>query len=191
MATRRVAKVERSDWPELPLPAWRDTCETLHRWMQVVGKVRLELTPRINHWWNVPLYVSARGFTTSAIPYGDRWFELEFDFINDWLRIAPNDAAVRTVPLGPRSVADFYRETMSELRAAGFPTRIWPVPVEIENPIPFDRDQQHHAYDKEYVLRMWKIVAESAAVLTRFRAGFLGKASPVHLYWGTLDLAVN
>jgi hypothetical protein len=178
-------------WPELPLEAWQSTKETVHRWMQIVGKIRLALTPRINHWWNVPLYVTPRGFTTSSIPYHDRWFTIDLDFINDVMLIAPNDGAVRAVALGPRSVADVYRDTLATLRGAGLECHIWPMPVEIENPIRFDRDEQHRSYDKEYVLRFWRIVAESSAVLTKFRARFLGKSSPVQLFWGTLDLAVN
>lgn len=180
-----------TDWPELPFDDWRETRETIHRWMQIVGKIRLGLTPTINHWWNVPLYVTARGFTTSAIPYGDRWFEIEFDFLDDRLRITPNDRAPQTVRLGPRTVASFYAETMSALRAAGIACRIWPVPVEIEDPIRFDQDDQHGAYDKPYVLRFWRVVALATAALAKFRARFVGKCSPVQFYWGTFDLAVS
>ena len=178
--------------PALPLAAWRDTYETLHRWMQIVGKIRLQLTPLINHWWNVPLYVSARGFTTSEIPYGnDRRFEIEFDLLDNLLRIVPSDNAPRHLELRPRSVADFYHHLMAKLEAFELGVRIWTTPVEIADPIPFELDEQHHAYDQEYALRFWRIVAWNTEVLTKFRARFLGKASPVHLFWGTMDLAAS
>jgi hypothetical protein len=178
-------------WPALPLAAWRDTRDTLHMWMQIVGKVHLALTPRINHWWNVPLFVSPRGFTTTAMPYGNRTFEIEFDFLDDVLRIIPDDGNERIVALGPRSVADFYAATMEELREAGLEVRIWPMPVEVENPIRFTADKVHHAYEREYVLRFWHIVAHATDVLTEFRARFVGKASPVQFFWGTLDLSAS
>jgi len=179
------------DWPELPLHEWRATRDTLHRWSQIIGKIRLGLTPTVNHWWNVPLYVSPRGLTTSTIPYGNRWFELELDFIDDVLRLRLNDSADRTVPLRLHTVAEVYAETMSMLRAAGIECHIWRMPVECEDPIPFDRDELHHDYDKRYVLRFWRIVAETTAILTKFRARFLGKCSPVHFFWGSFDLAVT
>jgi hypothetical protein len=179
------------DLPPLPLNEWRDTCETLHRWTQIVGKIRLALTPLINHWWNVPLYVSARGLTTSAITLGDRWFEMEFDFVEDVLRIQPSDGRPQLVELRPRSVADFYIATMTALRAANIECRIWTTPVEITEPIPFEHDHQHHAYDKAYVLRFWNIVAQVQDVMTKFRAGFIGKCSPVQFFWGTFDLTVS
>ena len=178
-------------WPELPLQAWRETYDTLHRWTQILGKIRLALTPRLNHWWNVTLYVSARGLTTSIIPYGERWFELELDFIDDTLHLRTNDGATRSVPLAARSVAAFYADTMSALRAAGIECRIWPVPVECEDVIPVDRDERHQAYDKRYVMRLWRILAMSSAVFTAFRARFVGKCSPVHFFWGSFDLAVT
>ena len=177
--------------PALPYDEWRDTRDTLHRWTQVIGKIRLALTPRINHWWNVPLYVSAHGLTTSAIPVGDRRFELELDFVDDVLRIRSGDRAEELVELGPRSVADFYAATMTALRAAGLECRIWTMPVEIADAIPFEHDDQHHSYDKEYVLRFWHSLRSIEAVLTKFRAGFLGKCSPVHFFWGSFDLAVT
>lgn len=163
----------------------------MHRWLQIVGKLRLSLTPLINHWWNVTLYVTPRGFTTSTIPYGDRWFELELDLLGDVMRITTSDGASRGVVLAPRSVADFYRETMTQLQAVGIDGPIWTTPVEIEDPIPFERDDVHRDYDKEYVVRCWRILASTTAILTKFRARFIGKASPVHLFWGTFDLATN
>ncbi|MBX3160589.1 MAG: hypothetical protein KF773_31780 [Deltaproteobacteria bacterium] len=179
------------DLPPLPLDAWRDTRETLHRWAQVVGKVRLGLTPLINHWWNVPFYVSARGLTTSAITLGERWFEMEFDFVGDALRIQPNDGPPHLVELRPRSVADFYAATMTALRAANIDCHIWTMPVEMTDPIPFERDHEHRSYDKEYVLRFWDILAQADDAMTKFRGRFVGKCSPVQFYWGTFDLSVS
>jgi Family of unknown function (DUF5996) len=178
-------------WPELPLDAWRDTKETLHRWTQVVGKIRMTLTPLVNHWWNVPLYVTARGLTTSEIPYGDRWFDMEFDFISHVLRVRTNDGGEHGIPLGPRSVADLHDETFRVLSSLDIVCRIWPVPVEIENPVPLDRDEQHRAYDRESVERFWRILALTHGVFTNFRSEFIGKCSPVHFFWGSFDLAVT
>jgi hypothetical protein len=179
------------DLPSLPYDEWRDTRDTLHRWMQIVGKVRLKLTPVINHWWNVPLYISAHGLTTSAIPFGDRWFEIEFDFVDDVLRIRPHDGPDQLVELRPRTVADFYGATMAALRAADIDCRIWTMPVEIDDPVPFERDVEHRSYDKDHVMRFWDIVSQVHATLTKFRAGFIGKCSPVHFFWGSFDLAVT
>jgi hypothetical protein len=178
-------------WPELPLEAWRDTRETLHRWTQVVGKIRMTLTPLINHWWNVPLYVTARGLTTSEIPYGERWFDMEFDFIAHVLRVRTSDGGEHDVRLGARSVADLHDEVFRVLDSLDISCRIWPVPVEIENPIPLDRDEQHSSYDREYVERFWRVLALTHAVFTKFRGEFIGKCSPVHFFWGSFDLAVT
>ena len=180
-----------SDWPALPLEAWRETRDTLHMWTQIVGKIRLALTPLVNHWWNVPLYVSGRGLTTTAMPYGDRWLDMEFDFLSHVLRIRVSDGKERLIQLAPRSVADFYAETLSVLHALDIRPHIWKMPVEVSNPIPFDEDHQHHAYDAEAVGKFWKILALSTAVFTKFRAEFLGKCSPVHFFWGSFDLAVT
>jgi hypothetical protein len=178
-------------WPELPLEAWRDTKETLHRWTQVVGKIRMTLTPLVNHWWNVPLYVTARGLTTSEIAYGDRWFDMEFDFIAHVLRVRTNDGGQHDIPLGARSVADLHDETFRVLSSLDIICRIWPVPVEIDNPVPLDRDEEHRAYDREYVERFWRILALTHGVFTNFRSEFIGKCSPVHFFWGSFDLAVT
>ncbi|MHB0970296.1 MAG: DUF5996 family protein [Thermoanaerobaculia bacterium] len=178
-------------WPELPLEAWRETRETLNRWMQVVGKIRLELTPLVNHYWNVPLYLSARGLTTSAIPYGSRWFDMEFDFVDHALRIRVSSGEELEVPLEPMSVADFYERVFSALGALGIECHIWTMPVEIENPIPFQQDREHASYDREYVERFWRILGLTTAVFTKFRAEFIGKCSPVHFFWGSFDLAVT
>jgi hypothetical protein len=180
-----------NSWPELPLEAWRDTKETLHRWTQVVGKIRMTLTPLVNHWWNVPLYVTARGLTTSEISLGHRWFDMEFDFISHVLRVRTNDGGEHDIPLGPRSVADLHDETFRVLSSLGIVCRIWPVPVEIENPIPLDRDEEHRSYDRDSVERFWRILALTHGVFTQFRSEFIGKCSPVHFFWGSFDLAVT
>jgi len=177
-------------WPSLPLDSWKDTCATLHMWTQMVGKVRLRLTPLVNHWWNVPLYVSARGLTTSRIPYGQRAFELRFDFLRHQLVLETNDAIVKTIALEPRSVADFYHEFMQMLRSAGIDVKIWRMPVEIPNPIAFDQDRVHASYDAAAVEKFWRILLSVDVVFNQFRAGFIGKASPVHFFWGSFDLAV-
>jgi Family of unknown function (DUF5996) len=178
-------------WPALPLDSWRDTYATLHMWTQIVGKIRMRLTPLVNHWWNVPLYVTARGLTTSCIPFEDRSFELRFDFIRHRLVLETSDDLVKTLPLEPRSVADFYRECFAMLESAGIDVKIWSMPVEIPNPIRFDLDQQHASYDPEAVSRFWRILLSVDAVLQQFRARFVGKCSPVHFFWGSFDLAVT
>jgi hypothetical protein len=178
-------------WPELPYAAWKDTRDTLHMWTQVVGKVRLALTPAINHWWNVPLYVSARGLTTTSMPYGERWVDMEFDFVDHILRIRVSDGEERRVELEPRSVADFYAETMAVLHAAGIDVNVWSTPVEVPDPIPFEQNHGHRSYDRDFVQRFWRILAQTEKVFTTFRGGFLGKCSPVHFFWGSFDLAVT
>ena len=178
-------------WPALPLSSWKDTCATLHMWTQIVGKVRLALTPLVNHYWNVPLYVSARGLTTSAIPYGSGSFELTFDFINHELMLQTSDGNIRMLPLAPRTVADFYREVMSMLRSAGIEVHIWKTPVEISNPIPFDQDTVHASYDAEHAHTFWRILTTVDHIFNEFRSRFLGKSSPVHFFWGSFDLAVT
>ena len=180
-----------NEWPALPYSEWRDTLETVHRWTQVVGKIRMELTPLINHWWNVPLYVSARGLSTTQIPYGERWLDMEFDFLSHVLHVRMSDGAQRDIVLTARSVADFYAEVFSVLRALDVSVEIWTVPVEIDNPIPLDRDVEHRSYDHQYVERFWRILALTDAVFTKFRSEFIGKCSPVHFFWGSFDLAVT
>ncbi|HKF20962.1 MAG TPA: DUF5996 family protein [Candidatus Angelobacter sp.] len=178
-------------WPSLPLAAWKDTYATLHMWTQIVGKVRLALTPKINHWWNVPLYVSARGLTTSVIPDGSRVFDMEFDFVEHKLWIRTNDPATRTIALAPRSVADFYKEVMSVLRSLDINVEIWKMPVEVPDPIAFDRDTVHASYDPEYARRLWRILISTDEVFKVFRSRFIGKSSPAHFFWGAFDLAVT
>jgi hypothetical protein len=160
-------------------------------WTQVVGKIRLRQTPLVNHWWNVPLYVSARGLTTSAMPYEDRIFEIEFDFIDHQLLIKCSDGASETLALRPQSVADFYAEVMASLRELGIEIKIWTMPVEIPDPIPFEDDKIHASYDAEYANRFWRALVKMDEVLKEFRARFIGKVSPVHFFWGSFDMAVT
>ena len=178
-------------WPTLPLDAWKDTRATLHMWAQIVGKVRLALTPLVNHWWNVPLYVDARGLTTSAIPYHKEVFEIRFDFIDHQLVLEANNAAPKTLPLAPRSVAEFYRDFLALLHSSGIEVKIWHVPVEIPDPIPFDQDTVHASYDPEFAHRFWQVLVSAERVFTEFRSRFIGKCSPVHFFWGSFDLAVT
>ena len=178
-------------WPELVFEDWQDTLATLHMWTQIVGKIRLELTPLVNHWWNVPLYVSARGLTTSPMTYQDRIFEIEFDFIDHTLRIQCSDGSLATLDLRPQTVADFYEEVLDALHGLGFEVKIWPMPVEIPNPIRFDQDQIHKSYDGDYVNRWWRALVSIDDVFKQFRSRFIGKVSPVHFWWGSFDHAVT
>jgi hypothetical protein len=179
-------------WPVLRLEEWRDTKETLHRWTQVVGKIKLSLTPLVNHYWNATLFVTPRGLTTGQMPCGERWLDIEFDFVAHLLRFRVSDGVERTITLGPRSVAAFYADVMATLRALRIDVHLWPMPVElIDHIIPLDHDEEHHAYDAECVQRFWRILALTDAVFTKFRAEFLGKCSPVHFFWGSFDLAVT
>jgi hypothetical protein len=179
-------------WPALDYSAWKDTCETLHMWTQVVGKIRLALEPRVNHWWHVALYVSARGLTTGAMPVpGDaRRLELEFDFLDHVLAARASDGRVETLPLSGLSVQQFYDAVMATVRRLDVDVRIWPQPVEVANAIRFS-DDTRAAYDREYARRFWEVLLRSDAALRRFRASFLGKVSPVHVFWGSFDLAVT
>jgi hypothetical protein len=178
-------------WPALPFEAWRPTCDTLHMWTQIVGKVRLALAPPVNHWWQVPLYVSARGLTTTAIPYQNRSFEIEFDFLSHVLAIRTCEGDTRTVKLEPKSVAVFYAEFMAALASLGLAVRIWTMPQEFDDPIPFDEDTTHAAYERDPVERFWRVLRSVDAVLKEFRGGFIGKASPAHFFWGSFDLCVT
>ena len=177
------------DWPSLPLEEWEDTYQTLHMWTQIVGKIRLGLAPLQNHWWNVALYVNTRGLTTSPIPYKDRKFELQFDFIEHRLVLETSDGQQRAITLEPKSVASFYRETFAMLESSGIDVRINPKPQEIPSPIPLDKDETHASYDREYAARFWRILLSIDSVLQEFRARAIGKSSPVHFFWGSFDLA--
>jgi hypothetical protein len=178
-------------WPALPLEAWEPTRATLHMWTQIVGKIRLALSPHVNHWWQVPLYVSPRGLTTSPIPYDGESFEILFDFIEHALLIQKSDGTVRRLGLAPISVADFHAEVMTALRVLGIEVKIWPMPVEIAHPIAFEEDRTHASYDPHYANRFWRILLSVDAVLKEFRGRFIGKCSPVHFFWGSFDLAVT
>jgi Family of unknown function (DUF5996) len=178
-------------WPELPWKAWEPTASTLHMWTQIVGKTRLALTPLQNHWWNVPLYLSARGLTTSAMFYKGELLDIEFDFVSHDLHFRLSSGANISVPLRPQSVADFYQEFQSCLKAVGVSVEIHPVPVEIPSPIPFLEDRTHASYDAEYAHRFWRVLSNADRLFKVFSSDFLGKISPVHFFWGSFDLAVT
>jgi len=187
------AHFDPKDLPELPYESWKDTLATLHMWTQVVGKVRLELTPLVNHWWNVPLYVSARGLTTSAMPYANGDVEIGFDFVDHKLRIETSDGNAVELALKPESVAVFYQSVRTALVDLGVHVKIWTTPCELppDQTIPFEKDNQHKSYDAEAAHKFWRILLWSDDVLKEFRAAFIGKASPVHFFWGSFDLAVT
>ncbi len=178
-------------WPELPYQAWKDTYATLHMWTQIAGKIRLVQTPWLNHSWHVVLYVSPRGLTTSLIPYGNRSFELAFDFIDHVLVASTDDGAVRRIGLFPRTVADFYAELMATLAELGIEVRIDDLPNELPEPIRFSEDRTHAAYDPDFANRHWRLLSTVEKVMFQFRTGFIGKSSPVHFFWGSFDLAVT
>lgn len=176
------------EWPALPLDEWEPTYRTLHMWTQIVGKVRLTLSPLVNHWWNCALYVTPRGLTTSAIPYRGADFELRFDFLDHRLTLSTSAGQQRSMALAPKSVAGFYRECMAMLREAGIEVAINTKPQEVPDPIPFERDETHASYDPEYANRLWRILLSTDTVLHEFRSGFIGKCSPVHFFWGSFDI---
>jgi len=178
-------------WPSLPFADWQDTCATLQLWTQVVGKIRLAQAPTINHWWQVPLYVTARGLTTSPIPFGAISFQIDFDFVDHRLVIATSEGRSAGLTLEPRPVADFYRELMAQMKKLGISVKIWTMPVEIPDAIPFEIDRVHASYDKDYANRFWRILVQCDRVFKQFRSRFLGKVSPIHFFWGSFDLAVT
>lgn len=181
-------------WPPLPFAEWQKTYETLHMWTQMVGKIRLALAPPINHWWHVPLYITARGLTTSAIPYPQgksESFEITFDLIDHDLHILTSEGTSKTLPLISRSVATFYQELLTSLSSLGIEVTINPVPCEIKKPIPFDQDHLHSSYDPLYANRFWRILTQTEQVLRHYRSPFLGKSSPIHFFWGSFDLALS
>ena len=188
----RIASSARDEyWPALPFAAWRDTASTLHMWTQIVGKVRLTQTPWINHSWHVTLYVTPRGLTTSAIPHGLRTFQIDFDFIDHQVVVSACDGAVRTLPLQPQTTAEFHARLMAALEALGLPVAIHGRPNEVAEAIPFREDRVHAAYDAEAANRFWRALVQVDRVFKAFRAGFIGKCSPVHFFWGSFDLAVT
>jgi hypothetical protein len=181
----------REIWPALPLAEWKDTYATLHMWTQIVGKVRMELSPRVNHWWHVPLHVDVRGLTTSPIPLGSDWFSISFDFLDHRLVLDTTSGQSRTLSLKAQPVAEFYNDFMKLLTEAGILLTINTMPVEVRNPIPFPEDTVHASYDREYVQRFWRTLLTITEVFQEFRGRFLGKCSPVHFFWGSFDLAVT
>jgi hypothetical protein len=180
-----------ADWPPLPLSEWQPTRDTLQLWTQVVGKIRLARTPLLSHWWNVALYVTARGLTTSLIPDGARGFEIDFDFVDHRLDVVVTDGTRQSIPLEPMTVADFHANLMATLDKLGLTTDIWTMPVEIPGAIPFERDDQHASYEPEQARRFWSAMVQATRVFDQFRHRFVGKMSPVHLFWGGLDLATT
>ncbi|HZZ33078.1 MAG TPA: DUF5996 family protein [Phenylobacterium sp.] len=189
MTAARAGFGSSTDWPALAYDDWADTAATLHMWTQIVGKVRMVMTPPVNHWWHVPLYVSARGLTTSPIPLGGRTIEIAFDFVEHRLRLTCSDGQEEAFALEPMTVAAFYRRTMTALDRIGAHPRIWTTPCEVEAPIPFEADETHRSYDAAAVQRFWQVLVQADRAMKAFRARFLGKASPVHFFWGSFDLA--
>ena len=178
-------------WPPLPLSEWRESCATLHLYSQIVGKTRLALAPMENHWWQVVFYLDARGLTTSPMPFGDRTVQVDFDFIDHKLIARCSDGAYASMALRPISVSQFYQEYRALLDAVGVEVDIWPVPVELADAIPFAEDREHASYDADAVNRFWRVLVQSDQVMREFRGRFLGKASPVHFFWGSFDLAAT
>ncbi|MES2600353.1 MAG: DUF5996 family protein [Pseudomonadota bacterium] len=178
-------------WPALPFIGWQDTCATLHMWTQVVGKIRLALEPMVNHWWQVPLYVTATGLTTSPMPYQSRSFQIDFDFCHHALTIRTSDPQRVEFGLAPMSVAEFYEKIMGALRDLGIEVSIWTMPVEVTDAVPFEQDRQHKSYDADAAQRFWRALVHIDRVMKQFRAGFTGKVSPVHFFWGSFDMAVT
>jgi Family of unknown function (DUF5996) len=186
-----MTNAPQTPWPELPTAAWRESYATLHLWTQIVGKIRLSRTPWLNHSWHVALYVTARGLTTSPIPDGSRTFQLDFDFLDHVLRISDSDGAERQFALAGKSVASFFAATLAALAELGIRVKIDEMPNEIAEPIGFSQDHGHSSYDPDAVQRFFQILVNTDRVFKQFRTGFLGKASPVHFFWGSFDLAVT
>ncbi len=182
---------EQTLWPDLPFTAWSDSCNTVHLWTQIIGKVRLALTPLVNHWWNATLLVTARGLVAPAMPYAGGTFDVILDFANHCLAIETSESSAERFALEPTAVADFYTEFMQRLRRLGIEVHIWTMPGEIENAIPFERDRQHAQYDAAYARKFWLALLQAHRVMNAFRARFIGKVSPVHFFWGSFDLAVT
>jgi len=184
-------KTEDKLWPALPFPEWKETCVTLHMWTQIVGKVRLALAPWTNHSWHVTLYLTARGLTTSPIPFGAGAFEIRFDFVAHELHLLTSEGRLKVIPLVPQTVAKFYHAVSEALRDLGIEVRIGMTPNEVQDAIPFDQDNKHATYDPEYANRFWRVLLQSDRVFKEFRSDFCGKCSPVHFFWGSFDLAVT
>jgi hypothetical protein len=191
MSSTPQPSVSGEAWPALSAASCSDTFATLHRWTQVIGKIRMERTPHINHWWHVALYITSRGLTTSPIPYETRTFQIDLDFVSHELVIACSDGTRQALPLRPQAVADFYHELMAALQAFGIEVNIWPMLVEIPNPVRVTDDYEHASYDPDCAQRLWRVLVQSERVLARFRSRYLGKTSPVHFFWGAFDLALT
>jgi hypothetical protein len=183
--------VDNEPWPDLPLEAWSETCDTLHLWTQIAGKVRMAATPLVNHWWNVTFFVTSRGLVAPSNYYGGRSFDMIFDFVDHEVRIAASDGRVERFALKAMSVADFYAEFMQRLRRLDIDLRIWTMPCEIEKCVRFDEDRIHAQYDAAYVQKFHQALVQANRVMSAFRARFIGKASPVHFFWGSFDLAAT
>lgn len=188
-----MARTDRKDelWPSIPLEAWQDTHDTLHMWLEILGKIRLELAPMTNHWWQVTLSVTSRGLSTLAMPYNGEVFQIDLDFIDHVMRISKESGDSRTIELKPMAVADFYRATMDALRSLGVEVSIWTTPVEVAERIPFEQDGKHASYDREYANRFWRVLVQAERIMEEFRSRFIGKDSPVQFYWGGADMAVS
>ncbi len=178
-------------WPALPCAQWDDTRATLHLWTQVVGKIRLRYSPPANHWWQVPLYVTCRGLTSSPIPYGDRTFQIDFDFCAHQLQFETSAGQRASFELAPMSVATFYSKTIDTLHSLGIDVQIWTTPVEIPDRTPFEEDHQHASYDQDFAKRFWHVLIQADRLMKQFQSGYLGKQSPVHFFWGSFDLATG
>ena len=185
------SRIKEDVWLPLPLENSQETFETLHLWTQIVGKIRLAQSPMVNHWWQVPFYLTSRGLTTSPIPYGMATFQIDFDFLDHQLIISADDGNIKSIALASRSVADFYHELFNTLQSLGFNIKIWTLPVEVQDPIPFDKDYKHSSYPKDTIYCFWKILLQVKKVFEEFRSIYIGKCSPVHFFWGSFDLAVT
>jgi hypothetical protein len=186
-----MAETRKAAWPSLVWDEWAATADTLHMWTQIVGKTRLALTPLQNHWWNVPLYVTARGLGTSAMPYGSDVLDIEFDFVAHELHFRLGSGKTLAMKLRAQTVADFYKEYLGCLASLGVTVKIDPMPCELANPIRFDLDTEHKSYDAEYAQRFWRVLVHAEKVFREWGTGFLGKVSPVHFFWGSFDMAVT
>ncbi|MGH9174984.1 MAG: DUF5996 family protein, partial [Vicinamibacterales bacterium] len=184
----RAINLAAERWPALPLAEWQATLDTLHMWLQIIGKIKLRLAPFRNQWWHITLHPTAHGLTTGPIPYGDRAFEIDLDFLDHTMRVRTSDGEVRTLALRPQTVADFYRELMAALGELRIQVAINPVPVEVPHTIPFDTNEVHEDYDPEYVTRWWRILLATTAVLQQYDSHFSGKSSPPQFFWGSFDL---
>jgi hypothetical protein len=185
------ANAAQATWPSLPLAAWTETCQALHLWTQIVGKVRMAKAPMVNHWWHVTFAVTPRGLSTGAIPDGHRLFEMTFDFVDQVLRLEVQGGERREIALAPGTVADFFAATMDALGELDIDVEIWPVPVELEHVVPFAEDHEPRVYDPEQAATFWRQLVQASRVMAIFRGRFAGKVSPVHVFWGALDLAVT